>query len=150
MIGHRGFTLTEGILALGIAAIILGLVTGWSRVMLNPLRTDSSEFYTALTELEQAGRFTVATVSPQSLVLVDHLPAKPTAGEKRVAITVDHQGVLKLTNPHNRGYSPLLRHVQQLRFARTRVSGLIRLKIKREGEAWQSTLLDFREPGPAS
>ncbi|WP_083484162.1 prepilin-type N-terminal cleavage/methylation domain-containing protein [Levilactobacillus acidifarinae] len=149
MTSARGFTLVEGLLALSIAALLLGLVTGWSPNVLRPLRTDASELYTALAALEQPGRFTLATVQAETLTLVDHQAAKRATHEKLVTLSVDSRGTLKLTNPHNQGYLPLLRHVQKVKFTKTRTKKLVRLKIKQEGQKWQNTLLDLRGPTTA-
>ncbi|CAJ1228500.1 hypothetical protein LZY01_03340 [Levilactobacillus zymae] len=146
MTDRRGFTLIEGLLALGIAALLLGLVTGWSPNILTPLKTDSSELYTALATIEQPGRFTLAALQAESLTLVDHQAKTGATHEKQVTLSVDSRGTLKLTNAHNQGYLPLLRHVVALKFTKTRTAKLVRLKIKREGQKWQNTLLDLRGP----
>lgn len=146
----RGFTLIEAVLALGIVALILGLVTGWSRVMLAPLRTDPSELYTTLAVLEHPGRFTVKAVHDQSLELTESVPRKRRVKVKTVLLMVDTHHVLKITSLKHRGYSPLLRRVAHIHFQKTRLAHLVRLKIKQEGQPWQKTILVFHQPGKAS
>lgn len=139
----RGFTLIEAVLALGIAALVLGLVTGWSRVMLAPLHADPSEFYTTLAVLEQPGRFTVKAVHEHALELSETLPSNHKV--KTVLLSVDAHHVLKVTSLNNRGYSPLLRHVDHIYFQKTRLTHLVRVKLKQKGQPWQKTILVFHQ-----
>ncbi|QMU07871.1 prepilin-type N-terminal cleavage/methylation domain-containing protein [Levilactobacillus suantsaii] len=139
MRSHQGFTLIEAVLALGIAALLVGLTTGWARALSFPLQTDATEFYEMLAVLEVPQRYSVDKVSATELTLKDW-----TEKQKIVTLSVDHDGMLKLSSQTGQGYLPLLAHVTKLNWQKTTSPDLVRLNLKQEGLPWRHTIVDFR------
>ncbi|WP_125583841.1 prepilin-type N-terminal cleavage/methylation domain-containing protein [Levilactobacillus cerevisiae] len=134
---RAGFTLIETVVALVIAAGMFLLVTGTERTFLRPIRRDPVAWYQLVQLLEQSGRYRVTAAVDDVLLIYDQQELKT------LRLSVDRKQTLKLTNTQGQGYYPLLRSVTAIHWREVK-SGVVALKIKREGLPWQETLVDLR------
>ncbi|MCH4124383.1 MAG: prepilin-type N-terminal cleavage/methylation domain-containing protein [Levilactobacillus sp.] len=134
---RQGFTLIETVLALVIAAGMFVLVSGLNRAFLRPIERDPIAWYQVVRALEQDGRYRLVRTSDDVLVVRDQ------RDDHEAVLRVDARGTLKITNAHQRGYYPLLRHVTAIHWQTLKL-GVVRLELKQAGLPAQTTLVDLR------
>lgn len=143
---HQGFTLIEGLIALGIATLLVTLTVGWGRRLVRAIPSDDTQFFVMLAYLEQPDRYQYLAGDGDLVELTDH-----TAAHKPVRLSVDHTNTLRLSNQNGSGNLPLLQHVLAANWQPIGKTGLVWLQLIREGHTkWETTLVDFRGPAGGS
>lgn len=135
---RQGFTLIEAVLAMGIAAVCLGLITGWDRIYARALRGNGPEL-DLWTQVMEQRRYQFKAIRQNRLDLIDH-----TEKDKPLSLWVDDQHILRLTNQTGQGYVPLLKHVEQIQWRSLAQGQLVAVRLKQEGQAWRKLILDLR------
>ncbi|MFC6290217.1 prepilin-type N-terminal cleavage/methylation domain-containing protein [Levilactobacillus angrenensis] len=137
MKSRQGFTLVEAVLALVIATGMFLLVSGVSHAFLRPIQRDPIAWYQVVQALEQDGRYRLVRTSEDVLVVRDQQE------NHEVALRVDKNQTLKMTNTKQHGYYPLLREVTTIHWQTLKL-GVVRLELKQAGLPAQTTLVDLR------
>lgn len=138
---RRGYTLVEALLALGIATLLVGLATGWSRTRTWSVTPDPTAVYLGLHWLEQPGRYTAISQNQDGLSLQDHRT------HKQVLVTLNRHQTLTVTDPVGRGNFQLVPGIQKVTWRLLGTKRLVEMRFLERGtRTWQNVLLDLRGP----